>query len=250
MFKFFPNSTFYWSRHVVCSFTQSALDYSEYPSDTQNFSLVLQSYGYSSYLLDTNFISNTAVTLVANFQNGEANIEQNQLWSYQSYTAYTEDILQPNFANPTRTFSMALINLLFKRQSDGISVRFLIPLAMLIMMSALTYWIYYENRVDITITILVSVSALYIVILQNLPMVGYLTNADRFIFWVSLLPASCVCVVVSCALACCEVLQFHRFYEMVAAHTSATVCYYLTPPAPLTTKWWMVCGCGCRVVMM
>ncbi|RYH18671.1 hypothetical protein EON65_26955 [archaeon] len=186
MFKMFPRGVFYWSRHVVCTFTQPALDYHTYPSDTQNFSLVIQSYGYSSYFIDTNFINNEAVVLVQNFQNNKANVEQNQLWSYQSYTAYTEDILQANFANPDRTFSMGLINLVFTRQSDGITVRFLVPLTLLILLSALTYWIYYENRVDITITILVSVSALYIVILQNLPMVGYLTDADRFVFWVSL----------------------------------------------------------------
>eukprot|EP01031_Cornospumella_fuschlensis_P031427 gene31427-37985_t len=90
--------------------------------------------------------------------------------------------MQANFANPTRTFSMCLINLLFSRQSNGTIVRFLLPLTLLILLSALTFWIHYESRVDITITILVSVSALYIVILQNLPMVGYLTDADRFIF--------------------------------------------------------------------
>eukprot|EP01031_Cornospumella_fuschlensis_P031426 gene31426-37984_t len=61
MLKMFPLGVFYWSRHVVCTFTQPALNYHNYPSDTQNFSLVIQSYGYSSFFLDTNFINDQAV---------------------------------------------------------------------------------------------------------------------------------------------------------------------------------------------
>ena len=56
---------------------------------------------------------------------------------------------------------------------------------MLLLLSALTFWLSYENRVDTTITLLLSVSALYIVILGNIPMVGYLTNVDTFVCWVS-----------------------------------------------------------------
>ena len=185
--KMFPGSQFYWSRHILASFTQPAMSYNNYPSDRQNFSFVLQPYAYSSYLVQLSFISNQAVIYLTDYQSSKTNIEQNQLWDYVGFSAYIENIPQPNFADPNRQFSMAFINLVFERQSAGIITRLIVPLAFLLLLSALTYWISYDNRVNVTITILVSVSALYIIILQNIPMVGYLTKADRFIFWMFLL---------------------------------------------------------------
>lgn len=190
-FKLFPGGVFYWSRHVVASFVEPSMIYKSYPQDQQNFSLVIQSYAYSSFLIDINFINNEPITYVNNFQSTQSdtntNLQQNQIWSYQGFTAYLQDVLQPNFANPQRTFSMAFINLNFRRQSAGIVVRFILPLTLLLLLTGLTFWITFENRVDTTITILVSASALYIVILQNVPNVGYLTDADKFIFWMFLL---------------------------------------------------------------
>lgn len=186
-FKYYPGNSFYWSRHVVATFTQPAMIYNHFPHDIQNFSLVIQSYAFSSYFITLGYINNQPVTYVDNFQTGTTNLEQNQIWYYKGYTAYIEPVLQPNFANPQRTFSMGFINLEFQRQASGIIVRFVLPLTLLLLLSGLTYWITFENRVDTTITILVSASALYIVILQNVPNVGYLTDADRFIFWMFLL---------------------------------------------------------------
>lgn len=186
-FKMFPNNQFYWARHMVATFTQPSMNYQNYPSDTQNFSIVIQSWGYSSYFIKLKYLNNQPVTYVSNYQSndGQTNLEQNQIWTYQGYVAYIEDILQPNFANPDRKFSMIFVNLIFQRQSSGVITRLIVPLALLLLLSALTYWITFENRVETTITVLVSVSALYIIILQNIPLVGYLTDADRFIFWVS-----------------------------------------------------------------
>ncbi len=80
--------------------------------------------------------------------------------------------------------SFALYRLTMQRQGSGVIVRLILPLTMLLLLSALTFWISYENRLDTTITLLLSVSALYIVILGNIPMVGYLTNVDTFVCWV------------------------------------------------------------------
>lgn len=187
-FKIFPGYQFYWARHIVLSTTQPTMQYHTYPSDIQNFSIVLQSWASSSYFINLGFISNSPIVLLSNFQSDDIfNIDQNQIWEFDSYSAYIESVPQPNFANPDRAFSTAFFNLIFKRQSSGIIVRFILPLALLLLLSGLTYWLSSENRVDTTITVLVSVSALYIVILQNIPAVGYLTNADKFVFWMFLL---------------------------------------------------------------
>lgn len=73
------------------------------------------------------------------------------------------------------------------RRAYGVVIRLVLPMALLILLGSITFWVSYDHRVDVTITILLAMSALYIVILQNIPLVGYLTNVDRFVFWVRLL---------------------------------------------------------------
>ena len=51
--------------------------------------------------------------------------------------------------------------------------------------AGVTFWAEPETRVDSITTLILAVSALYIVILGNIPLVGYLTDFDRFVFWVS-----------------------------------------------------------------
>ncbi len=72
-----------------------------------------------------------------------------------------------------------------ERKGSGIVIRLVLPLFLLLLLSAVTFWMTTEKRVDVTITIMLSVSALYIVILGNIPLVGYLTKLDKFVFWVS-----------------------------------------------------------------
>ena len=52
---------------------------------------------------------------------------------------------------------------------------------MLLVLVSLTYWADTGDRVDSTVTILLAVSALYIVIFDNIPMLGYLTRFDNYI---------------------------------------------------------------------
>lgn len=42
--------------------------------------------------------------------------------------------------------------------------------------TGLTFWANVDSRIDTTMTILLSVSALYVVILSNIPLLGYLTR--------------------------------------------------------------------------
>jgi len=66
-------------------------------------------------------------------------------------------------------------------------VRLVLPITLLIFLAGLTFWAEYGGRVDSTITLLLSVSALYIVILANIPLLGYLTAIDTYIFWMFLM---------------------------------------------------------------
>jgi hypothetical protein len=181
--KILPGGLFFWSRHMVFVFSQCDMKYESYPRDIQTFTMAIQSYSSSSYLLELGFIGNQAVEFISmNTLGSTSNLAQNQLWRYLSSSSLLAEESKAGF-DPKRTFSTAYINLVFERQSWGIIVRFIFPITLLLLLTGLTYWIMYENRVDTTITILVSASALYIVILQNIPNVGYLTDADKFVFW-------------------------------------------------------------------
>jgi hypothetical protein len=80
--------------------------------------------------------------------------------------------------------AFALFQVTVYREGNGVIVRLILPITLLLLLSALTFWISSDQRVNTTITLLLSISALYIVILGNIPMVGYLTNVDKFVFWV------------------------------------------------------------------
>lgn len=44
--RFYPNGTFFWSRHMMATFSEPNMNYAKFPQDSQNFSLTLQSYSY------------------------------------------------------------------------------------------------------------------------------------------------------------------------------------------------------------
>lgn len=49
-------------------------------------------------------------------------------------------------------------------------------LILFVTVTGLTFWADVDSRIDTTMTILLSVSALYVVILSNIPLLGYLTR--------------------------------------------------------------------------
>jgi hypothetical protein len=55
------------------------------------------------------------------------------------------------------------------------------PVVILMVLSGLVFWAAVENRIDATMTILLAISALYIVVFGNIPMIGYLTAFDKYV---------------------------------------------------------------------
>ena len=73
-----------------------------------------------------------------------------------------------------------------QRASFGVVYRLALPVLLLLLLVGLTFWGSPESRIDTTITILLAVSALYIVIFSSVPMLGYLTTFDSYIIGVSI----------------------------------------------------------------
>ncbi len=79
------------------------------------------------------------------------------------------------------TPSAVVVYLNIIRQSSGIIYRLAVPIMLLLLLVGLTFWSEYNGRMNTTITILLAISALYIVIFQSIPMLGYLTDFDVYI---------------------------------------------------------------------
>jgi len=153
---------------------QPTLEFSQYPNDEQTIHLRFGSYAYSQTYLKLSFFE-PAVTFNQNYDGSET-FTENPLWTYDS-NSYSTYLSSSGFLN-------AIYHLTVSRQGSGIVVRLVLPITLLILLAGLTFWAEYAGRVDSTITLLLSVSALYIVILANIPLLGYLTAIDTYIFWV------------------------------------------------------------------
>lgn len=164
---------------VVLKIVQSGFTFKKYPGDSQD--LILRYYIYP-------FDNRTAIMTIygngisfSTDQRNEDTFALNPLWTYKNATA---TIYNSQGASSATSYALFTINI--ERKGSGIVLRLVVPVLLLLILSTLTFWAAYEERVNITITILLSVSALYIVILGNIPLVGYLTSLDKYIFWVGI----------------------------------------------------------------
>lgn len=167
----------FWSRHTVATYLQPKFKFDQYPSDEQAIHIRYGSYAYSQSYLKMVFLQ-PAITLNTNYDNSTT-YTSNPEWTYDNSTTYYETYVSGS------GFLNIIYHIYMKRQGSGIVVRLILPITLLLFLGGLTFWAEYTNRVDSTITLLLAVSALYIVILGNIPLVGYLTAIDRYVFYVS-----------------------------------------------------------------
>jgi hypothetical protein len=180
MVKLFPNGTLFWSRHYMVTLTEATMNLMKYPLDNQNFSMTFQSYAY-----DSNFLTITLFPKAVSFnyddQLGVNYVDMNQLWTYNYFTAYSIIVPSPVLLNPNRKYSTAYVNLRFQRQSFGVVYRLGLPIAMFLVLVGFSFWADINKRIDVTLQMLLVVSALYLVIGQIIPFVGYFTRMDLYI---------------------------------------------------------------------
>ena len=140
------------------------VDYSQYPMDNQKLLLTVYSMGFVNVFLKIRGLTDTL------FMDSDLG----SIWNYvQSSVAFsqTED----------EDFSTCNITIEIARQSLGVVYRLAFPIMLLLLLVGLTFWGEHASRVDTTITILLSVSALYIVVFSSVPMIGTLTEFDKYI---------------------------------------------------------------------
>jgi hypothetical protein len=75
----------------------------------------------------------------------------------------------------------AFLTVTVKRYSRGMIYRLAIPIFLLVLLAGISFWGAPVDRMNVSITILLSVSALYIVVFDNIPMIGILTAFDQYV---------------------------------------------------------------------
>lgn len=184
LIKIKPNGTLFWSRQMIATFSNPQMPFRNFPKDTQNFSITIESFSYDNKLLTLYFINNKAVVLLDSLRTGKSIISTNQLWTYQSYAAEIKATEVPSPVNPDRTYSTMYLNMAFERQSLGIIYRLALPILIFVVIVGVAFWSDENNRIEVTLQMILVVSALYIMIGQSIPLVGYLTTIDLFIITV------------------------------------------------------------------
>lgn len=159
-----PKGSLLWSRHITMDLLQSAFVYSEYPSDSHTIILRWISYGFTTSFMYQNF-KTPGVILFANYENNPS-FEMSPIWSYQGTTETLTVI--GSTAGSYKSQGALLINI--SRYPQGVVTRLALPIFLLCTLGTLTFWSSYEGRSDSTVTILLAISALYIIIFQNIPM--------------------------------------------------------------------------------
>lgn len=181
-FRLNRNNFFYYQVSYHMILVQPGFDFSSYPADKQTITI---------RFADAEFEVRELLFVPTDMEftkldNGAYGFDSNPIWDYESYS-FT------SYVDPTYDNSYNVYEINVARRAYGVVIRLVLPMALLIVLGSITFWVSYDHRVDVTITILLAMSALYIVILQNIPLVGYLTNVDRFVFWVSF---GLVCVLI------------------------------------------------------
>ncbi len=96
-------------------------------------------------------------------------ITLNPIWTFQSALASFGSQIPGNFYG-TRAYGV--VSILFKRQASGMTLRLALPIFLLVFLAALSFWAAPSDRVDSTVTMLIAISALYVMVIQNIPMIG------------------------------------------------------------------------------
>jgi hypothetical protein len=171
------SNVFFWSRHTIGTFAQPKMEFEQYPGDHQMVHVRFGSYAYDQTWLQMIFLPG-ALSFNENYDKSMTFLS-NPNWAFDnSTTTYETYVSGSGFLN-------AIYHIGIQRKGSGIVLRLILPITLLCFLGGLTFWAEYSGRVDSTITLLLAVSALYIVILANIPLVGYLTAMDTYIFWVT-----------------------------------------------------------------
>ncbi|CAE7649102.1 unnamed protein product [Symbiodinium microadriaticum] len=167
----------------MVTLAQPNLDFNPYPLDNQHIEIVMHSTSYSTAQVRLNY-SDPAVLYVSTPDGKDINFEKNVIWLHESgdWHAWSErQITILGNDDTKKMYDIQTVLLRVTRESDGVVIRFMLPILALMILAGWIFWIATDQRADATMNVLVAVSAMYIVIFSNIPLVGYMTTMDIYI---------------------------------------------------------------------
>eukprot|EP01035_Chromulina_nebulosa_P020776 gene20776-26936_t len=180
LLRLHPGGYMEWSRHFTITLLENSFTYQDYPNDEQTIVIRYNSYGLNSSYLVINFEPvnkvPTAIVLQKNYNN-QAAFTLNQIWQFKGNFSRID--LEVNGNNRYRSTGVSYVYI--ARQPSGLVMRLGLPIFLLVILAAFVFWAARETRSDSTTNLLLAVSALYIVVFANIPMLGYLTHFDSFV---------------------------------------------------------------------
>ena len=192
VFRLRPHGEMYTASHLLLTLGQPNLDFTYYPLDKQNIELVLKSYAYNSHQLKLEFVD-PAVVYVSNFESDDIAFEKNVIWYHKAGDWTVETGLSSNeFNEDYKEFYVQKASLEISRYADGVILRFVVPIFMLCILCGWMFWTAVEQRASATLTVLIGISALYIIIFSSYPLTGYLSTLDSYIVEMYVLIVICV----------------------------------------------------------
>jgi hypothetical protein len=190
--KLFPDGSLVSLVHYVMKLSQPRFQYRDFPTDRQ--SIELRYFGFTLYSSQMQLMAlGSPVEFIYPIgdQNGAASFESNPIWTFISASGSYQDI---KFSEEYDPRSTALIFLEIERKSGGILSRLGIPISVLALLAALAFWASPDQRVTTTITLLLTLAALYLVVFSIIPMVGRSTRFDTFVLAMFITLASCTAI--------------------------------------------------------
>jgi hypothetical protein len=184
MVHLFQDGSVWWSRHFVLVVKQGQFNLKQYPLDVQRFTLTLQSWAYATQYVVLFPFREKGPGLIRFNQDPTLKIDyikEDPLWKYREAFTTVEEQRLGSFFDPNRNYSTISIILEFERESYGILFRLALPILMFLFLVGFAFWSDISHRVEVTITMLLAVSAFYLIIGQVIPFVGYFSLLDKFI---------------------------------------------------------------------
>ena len=172
-------------QHLILTINQGTMTYEDYPCDTQNitiryfsFSLTADQLIFQPITPDAGAV-NPPVDVLYPVGSTTASFAENPEWRLIS-TAYEYVNWQLSQGFQARPFGIASFTI--ARKSEGILSRLVLPVLLIMILCGLSYWATLSDRIATTVTGLLAVAALYIGIVGAIPLVGYLTRLDHFMY--------------------------------------------------------------------
>ena len=190
--KLRPEGALYRSQHMKISLAQPTFNLTRYPIDSQTVYIKYGIYGLTKSIMAL-AVKNPPIKYTKSSDTVMPAFASNPVWRHQpgdfSGAVYEADY---SHSNIERIFPLVNLQVHIKREGSGVLSRFAFPVLVLLILAGFTFWDDFESRVQITLTILLSVSALYVVVIGSIPPIGYITLFDTWINAMYLLLAVCV----------------------------------------------------------